>query len=425
MELELVTVGTELLLGFTVDSNAAEIAQALAAVGVRVTRRVTVTDAAAEIRDAVSAALGRAGFVIVTGGLGPTRDDVTKRAVAELFEMPLQLDRQYLAELEERFRRFRRSPMPASNRSQAEIPCGAVRIPNPRGTAQGLVLEGSPGTAVLLPGVPPEMRVMLRDSVVPFLERRMAADGRRAGVVRSLTLRTTGITESGLADALRPHESALGRVTLAFLPGWDGVDLRLTATGRDANAVQAALEGAARLLISGLGHRCYGRDAEDLAGVVLGRLRDLGWTLATAESCTGGLVGARVTAITGASDVYVGGLVVYSNAAKVRHLGVSESALEQEGAVSEQVAEAMAEGVARRFGADAALAVTGVAGPTGGTEAKPVGTVWLAVRARERRRTALLRFPGGREEVRHRSAQSALDLLRGLLEPRAAAEPAT
>ncbi len=425
MELELVTVGAELLLGFTVDSNAAEIAQAAAAVGAQVTRRVTVTDDAAAIRDAVSAALQRSGYVIVTGGLGPTRDDVTKRAVADLFGVPLELDRQYLAELEARFRRYRRSPMPASNRSQAEIPKGALRLPNPRGTAQGLVLEGPAGTAVLLPGVPPEMRAMLRASVVPLLERRVAASGGRPQVIHSLTLRTTGITESGLADVLQPLESAFGQMKLAFLPGWDGVDLRLTAMGGDKDAVREALEEAARRLISSLGSRCYGRDGEDLAGVVLDRLRDLRWTLASAESCTGGLVGARVTAITGASDVYVGGTVAYSNVAKVRDLGVPEAVIQREGAVSEPVAAAMAEGVARRFGADAAVAVTGVAGPSGGTELKPVGTVWLAARAGERRRTALLRLPGGREEVRHRSAQAALDLLRRLLEPSATNVPAT
>jgi nicotinamide-nucleotide amidase len=422
MELELVTVGTELLLGHTVDTNAAEIAEAVAAIGVRLARSTTVGDDGAAIADAVAAALGRARTVIVTGGLGPTRDDVTKRAVAGLYGAPLELDRAYLADLEQRFARFRRGPMPESNRSQAEIPRGASRIPNPRGTAQGLVLDGALGTAVLLPGVPHEMRAMLRDSVVPLLAQRLDASTAAARVVRSLTLRTTGITESGLADALAPVEQELDGVTLAYLPGWDGVDLRLTTVAGDATEADHLLKMAASALEPGLGGRCYGRNEEDLAAVILRSLRAIGWTLATAESCTGGLVGGRLTAVPGASHTYLGGVVAYANTSKARDLDVPKDLLDQQGAVSEAVAAAMAAGAARRFGADAAVAVTGVAGPEGGTPEKPVGTVWLAARAGGYERTACIRFPGGRDEVRHRSVQAVLDLLRGLL-GRAADQP--
>jgi nicotinamide-nucleotide amidase len=415
MEPELVTVGNELLLGHTVDTNAAEIAEALAAVGFRLSRRTTVGDDPTAIGNAVAEALDRAGTVIVTGGLGPTRDDVTKRAVAELYGVPLELDPAYLAELERRFTRLRRGPLPASNRCQAEIPRGASRIPNPRGTAQGLVLEGALGTAVLLPGVPHEMRAMLRDSVVPLLVRRIRASGGPERIIRSLTLRTTGITESGLADALEPIAATLSPVTLAFLPGWDGVDLRLTTAARDSPEADRVLAEAATRLAPALGDRCYGRNREDLAEVILGRLRALRWTVATAESCTGGLLGSRLTAVPGASDAYVGGVVAYANAAKVRELGVPAHLLDREGAVSEAVAAAMAEGVARRFAADAAIAVTGIAGPGGGTATKPVGTVWIAAWAGGTRRARCVRFPGGRDEVRHRSAQAALDLLRSVL----------
>jgi nicotinamide-nucleotide amidase len=229
MRLELVTVGTELLLGFTHDTNAADIAQALAAVGGIIDRRATVGDDHAQIHDAVSQALERTRFVVVTGGLGPTRDDVTKRAVAELFGAPLELDEAYLETLRERFARFGRGPMPPSNRSQAEVPRGATVLPNPRGTAPGLWLEGTPGVAVLLPGVPHEMRGLLAEQVVPRVRARIAEDGGAARVTLSRALRTSGIGESALADLLTEVEPRLPPITLAYLPQLAGVDLRLTA----------------------------------------------------------------------------------------------------------------------------------------------------------------------------------------------------
>jgi nicotinamide-nucleotide amidase len=416
MELEVVTVGTELLLGFTVDSNAVEIARALAAVGGRVTRRVTVADDRRSVSDAVEEALRRSRFVVVTGGLGPTSDDLTKPAVAQLFGMPLELDEAYLQELEERFRRFRQRAMPPSNRSQAEVPRGATVLPNGRGTAPGLVLEGPLGTAVLLPGVPGEMRQLLHEHVVPLVRDRAAAVSGRQATIRSRTLRTTGITESGLADLLRPLEASLVEVTLAYLPGWEGVDLRLTVWEAEEQEAERALEQAEDVLRAAIGRRCYGVGEEDLAAVVLRALRGAGRSLAVAESCTGGLVGGRLTAIPGSSEVFVGGVIAYSNAAKIGDLGVPEGLLAAEGAVSEAVARAMAEGAASRFGSDAALAVTGVSGPAGGTPDKPVGTVWLAAVVGSRLQALQLRIPGARAEVRHRSCQAALDLLRELLD---------
>jgi len=416
MELEVVTVGTELLLGFTVDSNAVEIARALAAVGGRVTRRVTVADDRRSVSDAVEGALRRSRFVVVTGGLGPTSDDLTKPAVAQLFGMPLELDEAYLQELEERFRRYRQRAMPPSNRSQAEVPRGATVLPNGRGTAPGLVLEGLLGTAVLLPGVPGEMRQLLHEHVVPLVRDRAAAVSGRRATIRSRTLRTTGITESGLADLLRPLEASLVEVTLAYLPGWEGVDLRLTVWEAEEQEAERALEQAEDVLRAAIGRRCYGVGEEDLAAVVLRALRGAGRSLAVAESCTGGLVGGRLTAIPGSSEVFVGGVIAYSNAAKIGNLGVPGGLLAAEGAVSEAVARAMAEGAASRFGSDAALAVTGVAGPAGGTPDKPVGTVWLAAAVGSRLQALQLRIPGARAEVRHRSCQAALDLLRELLD---------
>jgi nicotinamide-nucleotide amidase len=416
MDLEVVTIGTELLLGFTIDSNAADIARALATVGARVVRRATVGDAAAEIAAAVDAALDRTGFVITTGGLGPTRDDITKRTVAELFDAPLELDAAYLEQLRERFARLGRGTMPAANRTQAEVPRGATVLPNRLGTAPGLWLENARGVAVLLPGIPREMRGLLHEQVLPRVTERARRDGGGARVTRSRTLRTTGIAESALADRVGPLEERLAPVTLAYLPSVAGVDLRLTAWGVEPAAGERLLTRAAETLRPALGHHYYGDDDCDLAAVVLRRLVERDATLAVAESCTGGLVGARLTAVPGASRAFLGGEVAYADRVKVAALGVPEEMLAHHGAVSEPVVRAMAEGVARRFGADAGVAVTGIAGPSGGTADKPVGTVWLGATLRGRTEVALRRFPGERDDVRQRSAQAALDLLRELLE---------
>ncbi len=415
MDLELVTIGTELLLGFTIDSNAAELARALATVGARVVRRATVGDHPGEIAAAVTRALERTGFVITTGGLGPTRDDITKRTIAELFDAPLELDEAYLQRLEERFARLGRRPMPAANRTQAEVPRGATVLPNRLGTAPGLWLEDARGVAVLLPGIPREMRGLLRDEVMPRVQERVLRAAGGARVTRSRTLRTTGIAESALADRIGALEERLAPVTLAYLPSVAGVDLRLTAWGVEPAEGERLLAQAAGTLLPALGRHYYGDDDCDLAAVVLQRLADRDATLAVAESCTGGLIGARLTAVPGASRVFHGGVVAYADGVKAAALQVPEDLLAQHGAVSEPVVRAMAEGVARRFGTAAAVAVTGIAGPTGGTAEKPVGTVWLGATLGGRTEAAVRRFPGDRDDVRQRSAQAALDLLRAML----------
>ncbi|NIM50098.1 MAG: competence/damage-inducible protein A [Gemmatimonadales bacterium] len=415
MDLELVTVGSELLLGFTLDTNAAEIARALASVGARVTTRTTVGDSEPAIRDAVAGALRRTGLVVVTGGLGPTSDDVTKKAVAGLFDAPLELDQQYLRRLEQRFARLGRGPMPPSNRTQAEFPRGATVLPNRRGTAPALWLDGAPGTAVLLPGVPHEMRALLREELIPRVRSLVEARHETPVTTRWRTLRTTGTTESAIASALADLEAGLAPVTVAYLPGFSGVDLRLMVSGLREPEADAALHRAAERVLPVLDAHYYGEGDTDLAMVVLDQLRARRMRLAVAESCTGGLIGARITAIPGSSEVFAGGVVSYADDSKVRDLEVPGSLLEAHGAVSEPVVRAMMAGAARRFGVEASVAVTGIAGPAGGSEGKPVGTVWLAARAGGRDRAVLRRFPGGREAVRQRSAQAALDLLRRLL----------
>jgi nicotinamide-nucleotide amidase len=303
--------------------------------------------------------------------------------------------------------------MPAVNRSQAEVPEGATVLPNPRGTAPGLWLEDGQGrVAVLLPGVPSEMRGLLVEEVLPRLVRR-AGDPTR--VVLSRMLRTTGVPESALAERIGPIEEAIAPLTLAYLPSVDGVDLRVTAWALPRQDAERQLAAAVENLRGRLGDHCYGEDGADLAAVVLEVLRARGGRLAVGESCTGGLLAGRLTAIPGASDVFVGGIVAYDDAVKTELLDVPRATIEAHGAVSEETVRAMAEGAQRRFESWAALAVTGIAGPTGGTTDKPVGTVWLAARLGAETRALRRVFPGDRAEIRARSAQAALDLLRRLL----------
>ncbi len=412
MDLEVVTIGTELVLGYTVDTNAPYLARALAAVGVRVVRKTSVPDDPAIIRDAVERALARTRFVVTTGGLGPTRDDLTMPVVANLFGASVVTDDAYLARLEDRWRRLGRSgTMPEANRTQARLPEGAVPLPNPRGTARGLWLEGGLGTVVLLPGVPHEMRSLTDEELVP----RLATRSGPSGVTRSRVLRTCGAAESQLADELGPVEEGLAPATLAYLPSFEGVDLRLTVWNRAPDAADAVLERAARQLREILGERVYGEGDADLAAVVLAQAHVAKLRLAVAESCTGGLVGGRLTAVPGASRAFVGGVIAYADAVKLRELGVPAATLATDGAVSERVVVAMADGVRARFGVEAALAVSGVAGPDGGTPEKPIGTVWLCAACGGKRRAVRIGLPGDRAEVRARAAQAGLDLLRRVL----------
>ncbi|HTS88955.1 MAG TPA: competence/damage-inducible protein A [Gemmatimonadales bacterium] len=407
MQIEILTIGTELLLGLTVDTNGAQLGESLAAAGVRVVRRTSVGDDPPAIRAAAAEALSRTGAFLATGGLGPTADDVTKKVVADLFGMELTFRPELWNGLVERFARFGRVPS-ERNRCQAEVPEGATVLPNRWGTAPGLWLEGRPGLGILLPGVPSEMRGLLRHEVLPRLAERAGGQ-----VVRSRTVRTTGIPESTLAERLGAIEETLAPISLAYLPGAEGVDLRLTAWNLPGAEADARLEAAARELRERAGACVYGEGRDDLAALVLAAARSRGWRLATAESCTGGGLGERLTNIPGSSEVYLGGVIAYDNRVKQELLYVPAELLQREGAVSEPVAVAMAEGVARRFQADLAVAITGIAGPGGGTAEKPVGLVFIATWVRGASAAFRQVFPGDRSEIRGRAAQ--LSLFRMLL----------
>ncbi|MGH7514550.1 MAG: competence/damage-inducible protein A [Gemmatimonadales bacterium] len=412
MDLELLTIGTELLLGFTIDTNGAEIARALAGIGGRVVRRTSVGDSPDAIRDAVRDGLARTGAMLTTGGLGPTRDDMSKSVVAELFGMPLEFDERIWQELVARFDRLGRAPAP-SNRGQAEVPRGAVVLHNRWGTAPGLWFEGPPGLVIMLPGVPGEMRKLMEHEVVPRLAARS-----QGGVIRSRVVRTTGIPESTLAERLGAIEDDVAPLTLAYLPGFDGVDLRLSAWSLPPVEADARLAAGATLLRERAGSFAYGEGDDDLAAIVLERARARRLRIGAAESCTGGLVGGRLTEIPGSSDVFAGGVVCYTNELKTKLLGVDPALVEADGAVSESVARAMALGAIRVLSVDLAVAVTGIAGPGGGSEAKPVGTVWLAVAGADAVEARRIQIPGDRHNVRVRAAQAALALLDRCLQGR-------
>jgi len=399
---ELLTIGTELLLGFTVDTNGAFLGQVLSAAGTRIVRRTSVGDRPDEIRAAVDEALSRTGFVITTGGLGPTRDDLSKQAVADLIGMPLEFDDGVWEWVLARYRRFGRAPV-ESNRSQAMVPRGGTALHNQWGTAPGLWLESARGLVVMLPGVPFEMRMLMEQAVLP----RLVARGGQT-TIASAVLRTSGIPESTLAERIGSLEDALAPLTLAYLPSVAGVDLRLTAWDQPDDQARAQLaDGIARLRATAQAW-AYGEAGTDLAAVVVDQLRRRGSKLAIAESCTGGLLGGRITEIAGASDVFVGGIVAYDNRVKRDLLAVPDAMLAGHGAVSAAVAQAMAIGAASRLDASIAVSVTGIAGPTGGSEEKPVGTVWFGFTVDGSTDTHKSVFGGTRTEIRERAAQAAL-----------------
>lgn len=408
--IEIVTIGDELLSGATLDSNAATIARALEPLGLRVVRRTTVGDEAADIAEAVASALARTGAVITTGGLGPTNDDTTKAAVAGVFGRPLEFREDLWARLKERW--ARRGKIPETNRRQAEVPAGAEVFRNPRGTAPGLAVEDERlGLCVLLPGPPEEVEDLMQDAIVGFLAKRVSSK-----VTRPFRrqLRTTGIAESAMAERVGARLDDLS-LDVAYLPEVDGVDIRLTGWARDEAEVTTRLDEAVRRLREILGLHIYAEGSADLVQVVGDLLREQALTVAVAESCTAGLIARRLTEFSGSSDFFWGGMIVYDDRAKIELLGVSEETLRRHGAVSEETVRQMAEGACRRSGSATAIAVTGIAGPTGGTEEKPVGTVWLAVRVKDRTVAMRRHYPGTRDMVRARAAQGGLDLLRRTL----------
>jgi nicotinamide-nucleotide amidase len=426
LNVEIVTIGDELLLGFTIDTNSGFLGRELASLGVTVARHTTCGDDVGIIVETLREAINRTGAVITTGGLGPTADDMTVEAVAKLFDRELVRDDSIAQWLEQRWIAYaRKGPMPVSNYKQAMIPRGAEIIANPVGSAPGVLVTDERGRWVAtLPGVPREARAMFTDSLRP----RIAALAGEGTVVRSMTLHTIGVGESSIADKLGELGKGVNGLSLAFIPGIAGVDLRLTSRGRSSVDTDAALAEGARILRDSLGDVIYGEGSTNLASIVIDACRDSKLRIAVAESCTGGMLGEHITAVAGASDVFHGGLIAYDNRVKRQLLGVLDSDLAEQGAVSEPVALQMAKGVRLRLGTEIGVSITGIAGPGGGTPEKPVGTVWIAVDVSEGRppiprpdgeppitpyaKARVFHFIGNRDEIRYRAAQAALDMIR-------------
>lgn len=402
----IITIGDELLIGQVVNTNAAFIAERLNEVGIPVTDMVTVADDEEHILRSLREQVDRHEVAVVTGGLGPTHDDITRGAVCAFLRVDLVRN----PEAEQNVRTFmekRGRPWSTAAENQALVPRGATIIPNRHGTAPGELFDLAGRSLIVLPGVPYEMEAMMRDFVVPYLRERNAGN-----VILHRTLRTTGIAESVLAKRLGPIDEILDGARLAFLPSPSGVRLRITMTGNDRSACERKLAGIEDRMRKKISKYIYGTGDEELEEVVGTLLAERGRTIAVAESCTGGHLANKITHVPGSSRYFERGVVTYSNRSKTELLGVPMELIERHGAVSREVAEAMARGMRTSASTDIALSTTGIAGPSGGTAEKPVGLVWIGYS--DSREVLALKFQFGDERIRikERASQAALELLR-------------
>lgn len=409
----IIAVGSELLTPFRTDTNSLAITARLDEIGVRLVHKAVVGDRTADITAAIAAAASRADLVIISGGLGPTADDLTREAVAAFAGVELREDAALVAALEARFAR-RGIPMPAINRRQAMVPAGGEPIDNPHGSAPGLLLERADITIAALPGPPRELLPML-DALAGG---RLGARGAGTPLHRRV-LKITGRGESAVdeiaAPIYLPWERDAPRIETTILAAPNLVELHLSCRSADAAGAAALLARAAAALEEALSTACFSTDGRSLEDVVGALLQAHGLWIAVAESCTAGLVAARLTEVAGSSSYVRGGIIAYDNGIKTRMLDVPGALIEEHGAVSEPVARAMADGARERIGADVAVAVTGIAGPSGGSDAKPVGTVVVAATGLGRERVRTFRFMGDRQLVRAQSVQAALDAVRRLV----------
>jgi nicotinamide-nucleotide amidase len=422
VEIELINTGSELLLGRVLNTHQQWLCRRFADLGHVVARQIAVPDTARDIQQAVREALTRADLIIVTGGLGPTSDDITRDLIAKLLGKKLVRDGAVFTHIKNYFA-ARQRPMPANNDVQAMVPEGAVVLPNPNGTAPGLAIPILPNAKiqienrkskieksqwlVMLPGPPRELRPMFDDFVTPILRREFPLEA--PFVCR--TLRTGGVGESAVQEKIQQQLAALvaAGLDVGYCARPGQVDVRLTARGVDAEKIVRAGEALVQqILVANI----YGFDDEEIEQVVVRLLKEKTKTLALAESCTGGGIANRVTNVPGASAVFLGGVVSYANDAKEKFLGVRVETLKQHGAVSEAVAREMAEGAREKFSADFALAVTGIAGPTGGSAEKPVGTVFIALADAFGTGVECKLNSFEREAFKQVTAQQALEMLR-------------
>ena len=396
MTAEIISVGTELLLGNILNTNAQYLSRELAALGITVQRESTIGDNQGRLADFVNEAKNRCDLLVFTGGLGPTADDLTKETVAEAFGLALAYHPEVMEEIRRYFDNVFHRPMPACNRQQAMLPQGCTVLHNPVGTAPGCIFTADGVTAVLLPGV----------ALLPWLQ------GCSGGVIRSHDLRVFGLTEPRVQELLGDLMDRAENPSLAPYAKPGEVMLRLTAKGESPQDCQERMAPLFWDVRSRLGDCLYGVDVSSLEEVVITRLRQKGLTLSAAESCTGGLIAKRLTDVPGASAAFLGGVVSYTNAVKAGVLGVPRDLLEQYGPVSEPVARAMAEGVRRLTGSDLSVSVTGLAGPDGDDRGNPVGTVYVGLSWQGGSLVRRLALGGDRSRIRLLAASNALDMIR-------------
>jgi nicotinamide-nucleotide amidase len=410
--LEIVTIGTELLLGHLIDTNSAFVASALADIGVDVYAKHSVGDNPERLEAMLRGALDRADGVITTGGLGPTVDDLTKEAVAAATGTHLELHEPSLQAIEERFSMMHRT-MSDNNRRQAMLPMPGVVLDNPHGTAPGFIAMREDGKFVAgMPGVPREMRAMMAEKLVPWLVERF---GLRQ-TITTRTIHTIGIPESELDRRIEDLFRSSENPKIAVLAHGGRCDVKIMAKAESVEAAKAMIAPIEREVRDRIGYGIYGVDEQTVESQIIDSLRRRRQTIATAESCTGGAISDALVRVPGASDVFRGGVVAYNNDVKRSMLDVPAHTLREHGAVSVETAIAMARGARRRLGADVVIATTGVAGPGGGTEEKPVGLVWFALVADGEPRTYRATFPGDRNDIRVRATMAGLSAIWRYLE---------
>jgi nicotinamide-nucleotide amidase len=403
---EIIGIGSELLAPDRTDTNSLWLTEKLNSIGIEVKLKTIVGDDDARLEEAIKDAARRSKIVITTGGLGPTEDDVTRKVAARALGRRLSLNETILEELRQRFLSFG-YPMPERNSRQAMVIEDAEVLPNPNGSAPGMFIEHEGVAIVLLPGPPREMRPMFEDYVQPKLVRRAGS----LKVLRRM-LRVAGLGESAVDEKIAPIYTKYENPQTTILFNQSEVEIHLTARGRTEMEANTLLDHLSEKLEERLGNSVFSFAGETMEQVVGLKLAVGGYTLAVAESCTGGLIAQRLTDVSGSSKYFIEGVVAYSNEAKTRTLAVKRKLLLKHGAVSAEVAEAMAVGIRKRAGTDFGLSITGIAGPGGGSEGKPVGLVYIALADDVQTKSRKLRIPGDRQLVRWRASQAALDMLR-------------
>lgn len=407
MTAAIIIIGDEILIGQVQDTNSNYIANTLVEAGVDLKLILTVGDDKNAIITALEEATGKYDHVLVTGGLGPTKDDITKNVFLKYFGGKLVLDEDLLLDLKERFE-SRGWIFHKSNIGQAEYPDSCEIIPNKLGSAQGMYFQKGGSKFYSMPGVPHEMKQLLTDWIMPRIGK-----GNNEKVIKFKTLGSAGISESGISELIEPLRSKLGDISIAFLPGYGGTRLRFTAEGTDENEVSERLENSVRIILDKVSDYVYSSNGESIAEIIGKMLIEKNLTLAVAESCTGGLIQDNITDIPGSSLYFLGGVVSYSNEVKIEELGVNKETIDNEGAVSSQTVIEMAEGIRKKLKSNIGLSVTGIAGPDGGTEEKPVGLVYVGYSdsESEESRYRKFQFGGSRNINKKRSAAAALYFL--------------